>query len=56
MELASKGSLSIHLPLSEEKARIYFKQLANALTYLHTRARIVHRDIKPDNLLLDEND
>jgi serine/threonine protein kinase len=38
MELASKGSLSATLPLSEDKAKRYFKQLVEALNYLHNTA------------------
>lgn len=53
------GSLSEytlrHAPFSEEKARIIFRPLLNAVTYLHEKG-VVHRDIKMSNLLceLDE--
>lgn len=39
--------LPVHL------ARRYLYQLASALRYLHEDVRVVHRDIKPDNCLLD---
>ena len=56
LEYASKGPISESLPLSEEKAAYYFSQLISALEYMHEHKLIVHRDIKPDNLLIDEND
>ena len=40
--------------LSEEKALYYFSQFINGLHYLHENG-ICHRNIRPDNLLLDEN-
>ena len=43
-------------PLSEELIRKYFRQLILAVEYCHESAKIIHRDIKPDNILLDEND
>ncbi|XP_006657037.1 CBL-interacting protein kinase 25-like [Oryza brachyantha] len=37
----------------EHEARRLFQQLVSALAYCHARG-VFHRDIKPDNLLLDE--
>ena len=40
--------------LSESEALKYFQELINALFYLHSQ-NIAHRDIKIDNILLDQN-
>ena len=40
--------------LTEEKALNYFSQYINGLQYLHHNG-ICHRNIRPDNILLDEN-
>ncbi len=47
--IMSKGKLS------EDQARKYIRQLVSALDYCHTK-NIVHRDLKAENLLLDDED
>jgi serine/threonine protein kinase len=56
-EYAPNGSLLDyviqHGPLSEMTAQYWFLQLVSALDYLHNVQRVVHRDLKLDNILLD---
>ncbi|CAJ1811004.1 unnamed protein product [Sphenostylis stenocarpa] len=47
-EVARKGRLA------ENAARFYFRQLISAVKHCHSRG-VFHRDLKLDNLLLDEN-
>ncbi|XP_009600930.1 CBL-interacting serine/threonine-protein kinase 7-like [Nicotiana tomentosiformis] len=59
MELAHGGELFTKLNrrggrFSESTARFYFHQLASALHFCHQNG-VAHRDIKPQNLLLDED-
>ena len=58
MELVEGQSLAQRLknlePLPEPEARSVFTQVAKALQFLHEKM-IVHRDIKPGNILLGEN-
>jgi serine/threonine protein kinase len=57
MELASGGELFSKVlrrgRLPESTARRYFQQLASALRFSHQDG-VAHRDVKPQNLLLDE--
>lgn len=56
-ELMSNGELIGYIRiggrLSEQIARLYFLQLIEAVQYLHLKG-IVHRDIKAENILLDD--
>ncbi|XDV54406.1 hypothetical protein PO909_022702 [Leuciscus waleckii] len=59
MELCPGGNLMNHIyekkGLDEREAQKYVRQLVMAVEHLH-RAGVVHRDLKIDNLLLDEQD
>ncbi|ROL45205.1 NUAK family SNF1-like kinase 2 [Anabarilius grahami] len=58
MELGSKGDLYDYLSerqrISESEARHFFRQIVSAVQYCH-RNGIVHRDLKLENILLDDN-
>ena len=58
LEYAPRGELykslqkQEHGRFAESQAAIYISQMADALTYCHSK-KVIHRDIKPENLLLD---
>lgn len=58
MEYAAGGELYDYLSerkvLSEDEARRIFRQIATACYYCH-KHKICHRDLKLENILLDEN-
>ncbi|XP_075154353.1 cyclin-dependent kinase 1 [Haematobia irritans] len=47
-------SLPADKPLSSELVRSYLYQITNAILFCHRR-RVLHRDLKPQNLLIDKN-
>ena len=58
MEHVGGGSLAgkvLHGALPEEDAVRYARQVADALAFVHSK-RMMHLDVKPANILLDDND
>ncbi|KAI7889007.1 kinase-like domain-containing protein [Mucor mucedo] len=56
-DLMLGGDLHFHISrqtyFSEDIIRFWFAELASAIKYLHLK-RVVHRDIKPHNILMDD--
>jgi serine/threonine protein kinase len=59
MEYAPNGTLRQRFPkgthLSPATVVPYVKQIASALQYAHNQ-KLIHRDVKPENMLLQDND
>ena len=59
MDYLSGGTLQDKLAasqngLEEEEVRVYFQQLIAAIHYCHEVMNFSHRDVKPENMMLDE--
>lgn len=56
MDYAAKGSLNNFLPPGRALPYItvvsYIKQIASALQYAHDKKNLIHRDVKPHNMLI----
>lgn len=59
LEIAAGGDLFDRIVsvggFTEDAARVFFKQILSGLEHCH-KENIVHRDMKPENLLLGDND
>lgn len=50
-----RESLNTFGRLNEERARKYFSEIVDSVSYLHSRG-VVHRDLKLENIMIDAND
>lgn len=59
MDYLPGGDLMTHLMLkdifNEDETRFYIAELVEAVDYIHKTLHYIHRDIKPDNIIFDQN-
>ncbi|CAG8475507.1 5896_t:CDS:2 [Ambispora gerdemannii] len=54
LQYIKKASSEYESGLDEDQAREIFLQIAESVRYLHNDMRLIHKDIKLDNILLDK--
>lgn len=52
---AKKPHLQKFVGLKEKQVRLYFIDMLKALYYCHKVVNVIHRDIKPDNIMVNYN-
>lgn len=59
VEFSEEGSLASYVnrngPIGEQQARVILAQIVSALQYLHSEKRILHQNIRAENVRLDRN-
>jgi protein-serine/threonine kinase len=45
--------IELRVTMEEHECRKIFRQVAEALRHMHVTAKVVHRDIKDENVILD---
>ena len=57
MEYCEGGSLENYLkdPFNIDRVRFYAAQILEGLIYLHLKQKVLYRDLKAENILLDKN-
>ena len=55
VEKKNKSNMRQKKGLKEQEGRLYFIDMLKALYYCHNIIKVIHRDIKPDNIMINHN-